>query len=306
MATQKRYSLRDVKRTLRKNMARLLAHPNVLYLAIGEKISASTGQKRLAIRVCVSQKKGKHYPGAVPKRLRAVRAGGTLANFFIPTDVEKKPPTLKGLDVRGGDIITGTTLGAVGLAFQGDDERIYILTNAHVTPGINQVAQNQPIRIPGGPIIGHTFRATRLVSAPGQLHTIDAAVVVPRVPVDLFVIDGNQTRVMNFGQLRGGMTQQFFYLRKSGARRVFGNPNLVSTPRTVRMNGHQLLFVNFFEMTLMQGLVPQEGDSGSVLVSDTGAGLVVHGLLFAGAERTIGVMAIQDVFRALTIRPQRF
>jgi hypothetical protein len=65
------------------------------------------------------------------------------------------------------------------------------------------------------------------------------------------------------------------------------------------MDGHEILFINFFEMTLRQGPLPQQGDSGSVLVSDFGSGLVVHGLLFAGADRTIGVIAIRDVFRAL-------
>ena len=300
MATRQRYSLRDVKRTLRKHAARLLAHPNVLYLAIGEKISAGSGKKRLAIRVCVSQKKDKRFRAAVPKRLRGVRPDGTPADFFVPTDVEKKPRTLKALGIRGGDAIAGSNLGAVGLVFNGNDDQSYILTNAHVTPGIDQVAENQPVTILGGSIIGHTFRATRLSSAPGQLHSVDAAAVIPTVPVDPFVIDGHPMRVVSYGQLAGGMTQRFFYLRNNGARRVFESPNLVVTPRNILVNGRPLLFVNFFEMTMIQGpQFPIPGDSGSALVSDTGAGLTVHGLLFAGGGRTIGVIPIRDVFRAL-------
>ena len=304
MAKRRRYSLRDVKRALRKHEARLLAHPNVLYLAIGEKISADTGQRRLAIRICVSQKKGKGFRAAVPKRLRGVKPDGSPAHYFIPTDVEKKPKTLKALGIRGGDAITGTTLGAVGLVFIGRDGQNYILTNAHVTPGLDQVVQNQPVRGSAGSIIGHTFRATRLVSAPGQMHSVDAAVVIPRVQVDSLVIDGNLQRVVNFGALPGEMGQQFFYMRQGGSLRMFENANLVATPRGVRMNGHRILFVNFFEMTLMRGELPTSGDSGSVLFSHRHDGLIVHGLLFAGAGRTIGVAAISDVFRALTVPSQ--
>ena len=302
MADKQRYSLRDVKRTLRKHTARLLAHPNVLYLAIGEKISAGTGQKRLAIRICVSQKRGKGYRDAVPQRLRAVKPDGTLANFYIPTDVEKKPRTLKALGLRGGDTIRGTTLGSIGLVFTGtppNDHEFFILTNAHVTPGIDQRAQEQLIHTGEGQTVGNTFRATRLLSAPGKVHKVDAALIRPSVPVDPFLIDGHLTAVEQYGDLAAGMTQQFFYLRQNGARRVFAAPNQIVTARPVRMGRHDLRFVDFFEMTLTRGQQAEPGDSGSVLVSDNGRGLVVHALLFAGMGNTIGVMSIQRVFKAL-------
>jgi hypothetical protein len=300
MPDKARYSLSDVERTLRKHEQRLLAHPNVLYLAIGEKIRLGTGQKRLAIRVCVSQKMKKGYGDAVPKRLRGINPAGTLADFFIPTDVETKPRKLKALGVRGGDSITAATLGSVGLVFNGTNGQSFILTNAHVSPGVDQFAQGQPVSILGGPIIGNTNWATHLASEPGHVHTVDAAVIIPSVQVDPFAIDGYPLAVVEYGSLVEGSNQPLFYLRQNGTRRTFLYPHRVMTPRLVDVEGHEILFVNFFEMTLAEGPPPVRGDSGSVLVSDDGAGLVVHALLFAGDMSTVGVIAIDDVFQALS------
>jgi hypothetical protein len=295
-----RYSIEDVKRALDKHGPHLLAHPNVLYLGIGEKVAKGTGRKRLAIRVYVSQKKGRGYRNAIPSRLRGVNVDGTPARFFISTDVERKPRRLRALALRGGDQIDGATRGSVGLVFQGTAGGNFILTNAHVVLGLDQSAQGQTVSS-GGQAVGQAYRATRLSSAPGQLHSIDAAVVVPSVQVDPFAIDGTPTRVTGFGHLATGMTTPVFYVRGNGARLVFNRPNWVASPRAVELAGHSLLFTNFFELTLAQATnSPVQGDSGSVLLSDPGNGLIVHGLLFAGAGGTIGAMDINTVFLALS------
>lgn len=299
MPGKERYTLSDVVRTLRQHERRLLAHPNVLYLAIGEKIRSGTGQRRLAIRVCVSQKMERGFRAAVPTRLRAIKSDGTPANFFIPTDVEIKPRKLDALAIRGGDSITAATLGSVGLVFNGSNGQSFILTNAHVSPGVDQSAQGQPVSILGGPVIGNTNWATHLSSGSGQVHTVDAAVIVPSVQVEPFAIDGHPSRVVEYGSLAEGSTQALFYLRRNGSRSTFTYPHRVMTPRLVDVEGHEILFVNFFEMTLAEGPSPVKGDSGSVLVSDNGAGLVVHALLFAGDMNTIGVISIDNVFQAL-------
>ena len=294
------YNRADVRRTLRKHAARLLAHRNVLYLAVGEKIAAGTGQKRLAIRVCVSMKAGPDYPRRVPVRLKAVRANGSLASYYIPTDVQKKPRRLKALALRGGDPIAGVTRGSVGLVFQNDIGQSLILTNAHVSPGVNALAQGQRVNDLSGRAIGRTHKATRLSSAAGTLHSVDAAVLMPTVPVDPFLIAGHPTPVVQFKSLAEGMPQNFFYLLSDGARCVFRHPEQIATSRPVTMQRHSLEFVNFFEMTQTGGSRrPKAGDSGSVILSDRGDGLVAHAILFAGEGDTIGVISIDDAFSAL-------
>lgn len=299
MDNRSRYSLRDVKRTLEKNRKRLLALPNVLYLAVGEKIRAVAGQGRLAVRVCVSQKKRPRCRGAVPKRLRGIGPGGTRATFFVPTDVEKRPPRLVALGLRGGDSIVGATLGSAGLVFLGTEGEPLLLTNAHVTPGIDQTAAGQPVSVPAGRAIGHTRWATRLSSVPGQLHSVDAAVVVPTVPVDPFAMSGAPATVAGYGSLDHRTAQSLFYLRRNGARTRLHRPHWVATPRPVDMEGRTLLFWKFWELAIESGPRPAHGDSGAVVLSDSGVGLVVHGLLFAGGGATIGAVAIDAVFAAL-------
>jgi hypothetical protein len=299
------YSIEDIERTLRKHENRLLKYQNVIYLAIGEKVRFGKGKSRLAIRIFVSKKLKRGLPGAVPKRLRAIKPDGSLANYFIPTDVEEAPSTLETLGLKGGDAIIGSTLGSVGLIFQGHNGQNYILTNAHVAIGINQSANNQPVFDLHKQQIGYIFRATPLLSTPGHIHSVDAAVVIPSVETEPFVIDSNPSRVVGYGNKNDFVTlfnQKFFYQRGNGSRLVFQRPNLIATHRKVRVEGlnYALTFTNFFELTLIQGSSsPQPGDSGSVILSDTGNGLIVHGLLFSGARNIIGVIDIFTVFSAL-------
>jgi hypothetical protein len=300
LAARPRYTLRDVKRTLRKHSGRLLAHRNVLYLSVGEKIRDKKGQKQLAIRVCVAAKKGDGYRFAVPRRIRGVMADGSPANFFIPTDVEKKPRILRALELRGGDPLAGAKLGSVGLVLSNTNGDRLILTNSHVTPGLDQSAQGQRVNDLRGGKIGETIRATALSSTPGRLHSVDAALIAPNVETDLLMIDGAPAPVVKFDTLAQGMSQQLFYLRQNGARLSFRFPNLVATPRQVDVDGRLVLFAHFFELSQVGGPPrPVAGDSGSVLVRDIGSGLVVHGLLFAGGGDTIGAVGMSDVFRAL-------
>jgi len=298
-----RYSLEDVERTLRKHEKRLLAHPNVIYLAIGEKIRFGNGKTRLAIRVCVSKKMERGCQGAVPTRLRAINPDGSLADYFIPTDVEEKPLTLQALGIKGADVIDGSTRGSVGFVFRGNGGNNYILTNAHVALAINEEANGQPLFDSQNQQIGTIFRATPLLSTPGHIHSVDAAVAIPSVQTEPFMIADNPSPIVGYGE-KDDFTRvfgrNFFYHRQNGARLIFQAPNWVATPRNVNVEGHMLIFINFFELTLVQGpSLPQGGDSGSVIVSDTGNGLIVHGLLFAGSGNIIGVMAISDVFSAL-------
>lgn len=299
MARRPRYSLRDVERTLEKNRARLLAFANVLYLAVGEKIRADAGLGRLAIRVCVSRKRGPRYGRAVPRRLRAVRRDGTPAGFFIPTDVESRPPRLKALGLRGGDRLVGATLGSAGLVLFGRDGEPCVLTNAHVAPGVDRPAAGQAVRASGGAVVGHVGRATPLSSAPGRVHCVDAALVVPAVPVDPFAVDGEPSRVTRYGTLAHGSAPALFYLREGGARTGLHRPQRVVTARPVEVEGRTLLFSDFWELAVCSGPPPAPGDSGSVLLSDSGAGLVAHGLLFAGGGPIAAAAAIDAVFAAL-------
>lgn len=303
MSRSKAYSEDDVKRTIKKHEKRLLNYPNVLYLAIGEKICGDSGQRQLAIRVCVSEKqKIVDKKSIIPVRLRAVKPDGKLADYYIPTDVEKTQDNLKTLGLRGGDTVERSTLGSVGFVFQGSDENDYILTNAHVVLAIDEVANNQTFFDIARQQIGTVFKATPLVSTPGHIHVCDAAAGIPTVTADRFRIDGNPTAIVAYGiraNFTHGISQQFFYQRKNGERLIFSRPNWVTTPRFVDVDGVRLLFTNFVELTLLGGALPQQGDSGSALLTDTGNGLMIHGILFAGGGDKIAVIEINDIFEAL-------
>jgi len=300
MAERTRYSFHDVRRTLEKHSARLLAHPNVLYVGIGEKERKRAGEGRLAIRVYVSRKKG-DVSHPVPKRLRAVRRDGTLADFYIPTDVQRRPRELKALGLRGGDGIAGPMRGVAGMVFPVRGQN-YILTNAHVAVGLNQLADGQFVTSVSGQVVGRAVRATPVLT--GGLNTMDAAAVLPVVQTDAYVIDGG-LRVAAIGDLAPGMTGQFFFVRRNGGRTGCVKPNWVATPRAVTFPGQAARFVNFFELEVNGGNVPVAGDSGSVILSDRGDGMVVHGLLFAGGgkpgeRKVVGALGARGVFAALS------
>jgi hypothetical protein len=300
-----KYSSADVERTLRKHEKRLLAYPNVIYLAIGEKYSLGKGKSRLAIRVFVSKKVEHGSPGAVPKRLRAIKSDGSLANYYIPTDIEERPSTLQTLGIKGADSITGATLGSIGFVFKGNNDKHYILTNAHVALAINEEADGQPLFDLEHQQIGTISRATTLLSNPGHIHSVDAAVAIPteHTRFEPLMIADNPSPIVSYGvkdTFNKIFGQKFFYHRQNGARLTFQEPNLISTPRNVHLAGHTLLFSNFFELKMVEGVsLPKGGDSGSVLVSDSGNGLIAHALLFAGSDNIIGVIALADVFMAL-------
>ena len=299
-----RYSLEEVELTLRKHEKRLLACPNVMYLAIGEKMRRGKGKNRLSIRVCVSKKLEHGCLGAVPARLRAIKLDGSTANYYIPIDVEEMPLSLKALGMKGGDsVVAGFRLGSIGLVLQDQNSGTnYILTNAHVALAIDQEAKNQPLNNLNNQQVGTIFKATMLSSQLGYVHYFDAAIATVSVEAEPWVIDGIPTHVNDYGNkddFTSGFGQQYFYQRGDGSRLIFRVQHLVSTKKEVTVEAHKLYFNNFFELELVQGPPPQEGDSGSVIVFDTGNGLTAYGLLFAGVDKTIGAIPIKEALSAL-------
>ncbi len=294
-----KYSFHEVELTLRKHEKRLLSYPNVLYLSIGEKIKSGIGKSLLAIRVFVSKKNETIDIGAIPKRLKAVKSDGSLDNYFILTDVEESSDILQTLALKGGDVIKRSSQGSIGFAFEKDGS-YFLLTNAHVVLSVNEFPNSQIVLDADSNQLGSLYQATPLVS--GGLHSFDAAIISPSVDIQPFTIGNIPSAIVAYGEktdLSNNFGFSYFYQRNNGEVLTFHKPQFISTPKVITVEGIPLLFVNYYELTSINGLQPLSGDSGSALVRSNGAGLVVEGLVFAGGGVTLCVMAISDVFFAV-------
>src|SRR5512147_159706 len=155
-----RRDVATVRRTLRAHRERLLALPNVKYLAIGRKVKAGTRRPVLSIRVFVAWKGDVTRRQTVPARLRAVGQGGRRLPYYISTDVEQTGP-LRALALRGGDRIDGRRQGTAALVYRSPGGRALLLTCAHVVASPDAWAIGEPVERAsraGSPIIGHVHR----------------------------------------------------------------------------------------------------------------------------------------------------
>jgi len=299
MAARRLYRLADVRRTLRRNEQRLLALPNVLYLGIGEKVSAGEGRRHLCIRVYVSKKRRLRGHGRIPRRLRVVDAKGRPTRYFVPTDVTERPAKLTALAVRGGSSVRGDSLGSLGVPYFSVTGQALLLTNSHVVAPLGSRAIGAPIFGPGQQRLGTVLRTTPLFPDPDTEHFLDASVIEAEVAIDSRRFIAEARRLVVVAPIIAGDQATYFYRTATGARKEFVRPQLVSTPRLVTVHGRQIRFNDFFELKQITGPPLVAGDSGSALLRERFDGLVGSGLVFAGGGATLAVVRLTDVLAAL-------
>jgi hypothetical protein len=326
-----------VRRTLRAHRERLLALPNVRYLAIGRKVKAGTRQHGLSIRVFVATKRSVPRQQRVPSRLRAVAPGGQRLAFYIRTDVEEAPPlralaprggdrtTVEGMSplptltprggkppgrdergrlrapaLRGGDRIEGRRRGAAALVYRSPRGHDLLLTNAHVVARPDSWAIGEPVDGPtgaGGPVIGRVHRMIRIRT--DRTNRWDAALVRVEVPADRLVVGDPPLRVLGYGNLRAAAEGRFFYV-SNGSRVSCAYPELVETPVEIDHGGGVSVSYSGFVLLEVTAGMPVPAHSGSLLVGETDAGVLACGLVFAGNTRRVAVTRLRETVAALS------
>jgi hypothetical protein len=287
-----------VRRTLRAHRERLLALPNVRYLAIGRKVKAGTRQHGLSIRVFVVTKRDVPRRQRVPPRLRALGPRGRRLPYYITTDVEEAR-TLRALALRGGDRIEGRRRGTAALVYRSPGGQDLLLTNAHVVARPDAWAIGEPVERPPGarvPVIGRVHRMIRIRT--DRMNRWDAALVRVDVPADRLLVGDPPLRVLGDGNLRAGAEGRFFYV-SDGARVSCAHPELVETPVEIDHGGGVSVSYRGFVLLEVSAGMPVPAHSGSLLVGETDGGVLAFGLVFAGNARRVAVNGVREALAAL-------
>lgn len=294
-----RSDVATVRRTLRAHRERLLALPNVKYLAIGRKAKAGRRQPLLSIRVFVAWKGDVTRRQTVPARLRAVGQGGRRLPYYIKTDVEETRP-LRALALRGGDRIEGRRRGTAALAYRSPGGRHLLLTCAHVVASLDAWGIGDPVERAAGArslIIGRVHRMIRIRT--DRTNRWDAAVVRVDVPADRLVVGDPPLPVLGHGSLRAGAEGRFFYV-SGGARVRCAHPEVVETPVEIDYGaGQSASYLGFVLLEVSAG-APIPAHSGSLLVGETEGGVLGYGLVFAGTARHVAVIRLRETLGALS------
>ena len=299
MRAARRYGVGDVRRALRARGAELRAYPNVVRLTVGEKVQGRRGLGCLAIRAIVSRKQ-RHLPekARLPRRIRGVEPDGSPADYTIPIDVEQGPRKLSALALRGGHRVRRVRRGSAGLTYASHSGRSLLLTNAHVVAHIGTRGIGQPVKRSRNRI-GRVHRTTIL--RPTRANRMDASVVEidSDVETDLLALIGESDAVAKLGRIRAGDGHEYFFVDYRGTRHRFARPEEVNHEVPIDVGGRDLLFKDFFTLKARAGSKAVPGDSGSLLVRRAGSALVACGVVFAGAERVLGVLPIERALRRL-------
>lgn len=294
-----RADVATVRRTLRAHRERLLALPNVRYLAIGGKVTAGTRQHGLSIRVFVVTKRDVPRRQRVPPRLRALGPRGRRLPYYIRTDVEEAGP-LRALALHGGDRIEGRRRGTAALVYRSPAEQDLLLTNAHVVARPDAWAIGEPVARPMGapsPVIGRVHRMIRIRT--DRTNRWDAALVRVGVPADRLVVGDPPLRVLGYGNLRAGGEGRFFYV-SDGVRVSCAHPEVVETPVDIDHGGGVSVSYSGFVLLEVSAGMPVPAHSGSLLVGETDGGVRACGLVFAGSARRVAVNGLRETLAALS------
>lgn len=297
-----RLDVRTLRRTLRANRARLLALPNVQYLAIGRKRKGGRDLNRLAIIVYVTKKTHVPRQQTIPKTLQARGPDGVALPLRIPIDVEICGSPFKSLALHGGDLLRRHTRGSVGLAYRAQSGRTYILTNAHVVASVGQRAFGREVwrrREGKREVVGHVARICPVRE--DVTNKLDSALVTPILAVDRLRIDDLPLPVVGYGTLPPHERGQYFYV--SNRRRIVcADPRPIESPVTIEYPGNvDVEFVDVIALDVLKGR-PVPSHSGSLLFQQGRSGLRACGLLFAGSQDVILVSPIRRVFQGLAAR----
>ena len=263
----------------------------------------------LAIRVYVSRKRPRQSLAPaerIPIRLRGVLPRGGRADYTIPTDVVVGAGELRLLALSGGDRIVGREddLGTLGLAYRSVTGKDLLLTSAHVAAGLDvsadEVAGDAALRLHGRP--GAVATIWRMTSVRGdrRVNRMDAAVawIHDDQQIVRLGVRGEQDPVVGTEDVHHWSTHEYFYVDANEERKTFVHPDRVAGALPIQIAGATVLFNGFFTLTQVSG-EPSPGDSGSILLRESAAGLLACGLVFAGAAKTLAVFPISRAFSAL-------
>ncbi|HEX6682781.1 MAG TPA: hypothetical protein VF062_08300 [Candidatus Limnocylindrales bacterium] len=302
----------------------LMALPNVVGVALGEKSvgGVSTGERAIVVLVdhkidALSLPESAAIPRAVLGMPTDVREVGVirapepvepLATVQAVSLVGRQRPVRGGLSV-GHPGITAGTIGAAcydAKPFPGRPDRYYILSNNHVLANSNEAAVGDSIVQPGAfdggtadnDVIGKLVRFvpikfTQEGTPEPPVNEVDAAIA----EVDLADLEraihwvGRPTHSIIKAEIDLVVT-------KCGRTTGFTTGKIVNLNATVNVNygpGKVARFVGQLITTPMSA----PGDSGSLMTTVDGGAV---GLLFAGSAQATVVNPIEAVLRLLQIR----
>ncbi|MEM8751230.1 MAG: hypothetical protein AAGF28_13095 [Pseudomonadota bacterium] len=277
-------NLRQIRRFIADHRDRLLAYPNVRYVAAARKIVNGKPERDYSLTFYVGKKSEAIKPAdRIPDHFLTTPDGRT-----IPTDVVQDARQARAFGLRSGHMIISHD-GEVGTVFAPSTVhgQKYLITNAHVLLDVDEphnlgnvtaIDQNTGQEI----VIGHGKAAIPLLTT--QINKNDAGLVAinPGIPLDNLMVSGLNVPILTFDYFRTGTNARYFY---NVGTNVFECtlPNRVETPVPVIVEGTEVSFSHFWRLDMVNtGNRP--GHSGALVYRHVNGGVIACGILFAGAQ----------------------
>lgn len=206
----------------------------------------------------------------------------------------------------GGQIISGSMKGSLGMGFVTTSGKHLFLTNAHVTAGFASRSIGRVIKDDAKVknIVGTVYRTIKLK---GGINHVDASICIPHGQLENFSIMtsfGDKIKVSGQQEIDLSQKDGYFYL-SNGVKKDCSSPR--SGPR------ERILFElenpssnGFFEghyifQIANANLTVEHGDSGSVLLKPSASGFLACGIIFAGKrnKKEVYVQSFSKFMKAL-------
>ena len=302
-----KYSVTDIRRTIRYRRNEFLSKRNVINIGIGWKHVKGLPKPYACIIVSVRTKGGKLTKrDRIPTRIRALGKNKQQLPYYIPTDVIEVPEIYNSLAPRGGQRLRRVLTGRSAFIYttQGSSN-VVTLTNSHVVAKLNTTAFGKIVayRNDDGPQpLGTVDRMLRIRTS--NRNKIDAAlihVLNPAIAHQLSI--GNLIEPINgYGRILFNPNINFYYWLNGRLFRCNTIDHL-ETNVLIRYPGNRVaIFEKAWRMKVNRP--PRRGHSGSLIFRRRNNTLRACGILFAG-DTDLKQILVHPIKPTLTILGRR-